>query len=436
MEDEDPITRPRNGYLDYTDRLPLTFDFDDYERASHHVQSSNQWRRDSRCIHKKGIFIFCLLLLSVIAVTTVYYRSENAIFEYYKIPVEKIRNKPENIIIFDELIQDNFEFDISGQDVMVFLHMQKTGGTSFGKHLVQDLDLERDCECHKGHYPDGKKKKLRCNCFRPGKGNKNWLFSRYSTGWKCGLHSDWTELTNCVDTYLKGIEPGEKTRRYFYITILRDPISRYLSEFRHVKRGATWAKATHMCGGKAWGNILPKCYQGDDWMDVSLAEFLNCPSNMASNRQTRMLADLELVGCYNKSSSLTPEHRNRILLESAKSNLEKMAFFGLTEDQRVSQYLFEETFNLEFRTVFDQYNITESGNFMEEMDAGMLSKVKSKNLMDIELYAFAKKLLKTRFNKMKAMDTKYEHHIGRLNADNKLQFSWQTIEDEQEIEAM
>ena len=38
---------------------------------------------------------------------------------------------------------------------------------------------------------------------------------------------------------------------------------------------------------------------------------------------------------------------------------------------------------------------------MEEMDAGMLSKVKSKNLMDIELYAFAKKLLKTRFNKMK-----------------------------------
>ena len=34
-------------------------------------------------------------------------------------------------------------------------------------------------------------------------GSKNWLFSRYSTGWKCGLHPDWTELTGCVDTYLK-----------------------------------------------------------------------------------------------------------------------------------------------------------------------------------------------------------------------------------------
>ena len=34
-------------------------------------------------------------------------------------------------------------------------------------------------------------------------GQKNWLFSRYSTGWKCGLHPDWTELTGCVDKYLQ-----------------------------------------------------------------------------------------------------------------------------------------------------------------------------------------------------------------------------------------
>jgi len=36
-------------------------------------------------------------------------------------------------------------------------------------------------------------------------GEKNWLFSRYSTGWKCGLHPDWTELVGCVDIYLKVI---------------------------------------------------------------------------------------------------------------------------------------------------------------------------------------------------------------------------------------
>ena len=74
-------------------------------------------------------------------------------------------------------------------------------------------------------------------------------FFRYSTGWKCGLHPDWTELTECVDDYLNSIEELAK-RRYFYITFLRDPVRRYLSEFKHVQRGATWKKSEHKCNGK------------------------------------------------------------------------------------------------------------------------------------------------------------------------------------------
>lgn len=147
------------------------------------------------------------------------------------------------------MLNDDFTFDMDSHDVMVFLHMQKTGqlflsyshfgitiiniigGTSFGKHLVHDLDLQRPCTC-----PLTRK---RCYCFRPHS-NQSWLFSRYTTGWKCGLHADWTELTNCVDGKLDEIEGTQIKRRYFYITLLREPISRYLSEFRHVQRGATW----------------------------------------------------------------------------------------------------------------------------------------------------------------------------------------------------
>lgn len=43
---------------------------------------------------------------------------------------------------YDEVLNDNFQFDMNAHDVMVFLHIQKTGGTSFGKHLVRDLDLK------------------------------------------------------------------------------------------------------------------------------------------------------------------------------------------------------------------------------------------------------------------------------------------------------
>lgn len=43
---------------------------------------------------------------------------------------------------YEEVLNDEFQFDMDANDVMVFLHIQKTGGTSFGKHLVRDLDLE------------------------------------------------------------------------------------------------------------------------------------------------------------------------------------------------------------------------------------------------------------------------------------------------------
>ena len=111
----------------------------------------------------------------------------------------------------------NLKFNMSASDVMVFLHIQKTGGTTFGKHLVQDIDLEEPCSCK--NVP--KKKKLlrkkkvknkknmyriKCQCLRPGDSGEMWLFSRYSTGWKCGLHPDWTELTSCVNNYLDATE--------------------------------------------------------------------------------------------------------------------------------------------------------------------------------------------------------------------------------------
>lgn len=51
------------------------------------------------------------------------------------------------------------------------------------------------------------------------------------------LHADFTELTGCVDQELDKNEGESAKRRYFYITLLRSPIPRYLSEFRHVKRG-------------------------------------------------------------------------------------------------------------------------------------------------------------------------------------------------------
>lgn len=95
------------------------------------------------------------------------------------------------------------DFNIKGDDVIVFLHIQKTGGTTFGRHLVRNIQLERPCECHAGQK--------KCTCYRPGK-KETWLFSRFSTGWSCGLHADWTELTSCVPTRMDSREAQKQPR--------------------------------------------------------------------------------------------------------------------------------------------------------------------------------------------------------------------------------
>ncbi|XP_026643341.1 heparan-sulfate 6-O-sulfotransferase 2 isoform X1 [Microtus ochrogaster] len=341
------------------------------------------------------------------------------------------------------------DFDIKGDDLIVFLHIQKTGGTTFGRHLVRNIQLEQPCECRVGQK--------KCTCHRPGK-RETWLFSRFSTGWSCGLHADWTELTSCVPAVVDGkrdarLRPSRwrifqildasskdrwgsssfnsganspsspKTRstpksgkNFHYITILRDPVSRYLSEWRHVQRGATWKASLHVCDGRPpTSEELPSCYTGDDWSGCPLKEFMDCPYNLANNRQVRMLSDLTLVGCYNLS--VMPEkQRNKILLESAKSNLKHMAFFGLTEFQRKTQYLFEKTFNMNFISPFTQYNTTRASSV--EINEEIQKRIEELNFLDMELYSYAKDLFLQRYQFMRQK----EHQDARRKRQEQRKF--------------
>ncbi|XP_004379690.1 heparan-sulfate 6-O-sulfotransferase 2 isoform X1 [Trichechus manatus latirostris] len=341
------------------------------------------------------------------------------------------------------------DFDIKGDDLIVFLHIQKTGGTTFGRHLVRNIQLEQPCECRVGQK--------KCTCHRPGK-RETWLFSRFSTGWSCGLHADWTELTSCVPTVVDGkrdaklrparwrifqiLDASRKDRRgspdtypgvnspsstkarstsksgknFHYITILRDPVSRYLSEWRHVQRGATWKASLHVCDGRPpTSEELPSCYTGDDWSGCPLKEFMDCPYNLANNRQVRMLSDLTLVGCYNLS--VMPEkQRNKVLLESAKSNLKHMAFFGLTEFQRKTQYLFEKTFNMNFISPFTQYNTTRASSV--EINEEIQKRIEGLNFLDMELYSYAKDLFLQRYQFMRQK----EHQEARRKRQEQRKF--------------
>lgn len=125
---------------------------------------------------------------------------------------------------------------------------------------------------------------------------------------------------------------------------------------------------------------------------MELDEFAGCDSNLAANRQTRMLSDLALVGCYNKTY-MSQAERDRVMLASAKRNLAGMAYFGLTEFQKLSQYIFEETFNLRFAIPFEQHNSTVSAATMNGLTPQQRRRIEQLNALDIELYEFAKRML-------------------------------------------
>ena len=142
---------------------------------------------------------------------------------------------------------------------------------------------------------------------------------------------------------------------------------------------------------------------------------MGCDSNLAINRQTRMLADLELVNCYN-TTGMESEERDRVMLQSAKENLLRMAFFGLTEMQAESQYIFQETFNLKFKRKFFQYGRDHASKFLDHdvLSEAHVKKIEELNHLDVKLYEFAKEVMRGRFEKIKASDIDFEESFGHL----------------------
>lgn len=64
---------------------------------------------------------------------------------------------------------------------------------------------------------------------------------------------------------------------------------------------------------------------------------------------------------------------------------------------QISQYVFEETFNLRFAVPFTQHNATVSGATLAALSPVQVAHVKRLNLLDLELYEFAKNLMFKRY---------------------------------------
>lgn len=310
------------------------------------------------------------------------------------------------------------KFDPHGNDTLVFVHIQKTGGSQFSRHLVtlkkHGLPLCTDS------VRDAPTRKDYSECPRSWDSQERtdpWLVCGKTVGWACGLHAFYTEFKSCLKpgsakAAVHGMDPQ---RDFHYITLLRHPVLRYISEYLHVQRGARWSNR-HECGGQEVTDAeMPPCYpgyyDGESWTNVSLVDFYSCESNWANNRQTMMIADLESVGCFSRTA-YPPETRERMILESAMSNLaNRFAYFALTEYMNESVLLFQKTFGMEFGKKLEQRPLSElhSAPLLQSLwdSQDLFSKLARVNAMDMQLYKYALQLFSARAEAV-GIDIDYE----------------------------
>ena len=302
------------------------------------------------------------------------------------------------------------------EDLMVFLHIEKVGGSKFELKLVNNLTI---------YYNNTSEWKLACNkkkenvsllpnstdnyenyyCPRmPFKNesvlnatfSNNWLVCRPTISWPCGVHPDYPKLNSCMQ---KAKIEGKIKGKIHYITLLREPILRYISEWRHIVRSINKYgidspfKTSNICNKEvSMTECMPFELGKRENKTISLEEYILCNNNIGTNRQTRLLANYyhEKDGC-----NLFKRENRVFLLESAKNVLKNMSFFGLTEYEDQSQKLFEKTFNKTFKInniVKRRKRKHGSIEIYNLLNATALETVKKLNILDVELYDYAKNL--------------------------------------------
>jgi heparan sulfate 6-O-sulfotransferase HS6ST1 len=314
-------------------------------------------------------------------------------------------------------IEKDFNF---GEDTFAQIHIQKTGGTAFENHLLNDLQILRNGKKWESACTTNLKEKRKVCKYAVFK--KHLIRDRYTCR-NCDIHADFTELHNCIMQDFKNrisYNPiikmvGNEIGIPHFITFLREPIHRYVSEYEHIKRGAVWSKSVRACINQPiYSN---KCYSGKSWnKTLTWKNYLDCEYNQANNRQVRMLANYNILGCnvlkcLTKSSkcSIRQKYINQQkLLLSAKRTLIDIDFFGLVEYQKLSEYLFIKTFSenkFKFSVSAVDLNETIAMNSLNSEAGSNLEQIAENNHLDIQLYQFAKELFFKRIEFFMNLDT-------------------------------
>ncbi|SDC82903.1 MULTISPECIES: sulfotransferase family 2 domain-containing protein [unclassified Candidatus Frackibacter] len=171
------------------------------------------------------------------------------------------------------------------------------------------------------------------------------------------------------------------TRPYTYVTMLRNPIKRLISEYYHRRRN-------------------PNNPLYDKLQNISLKEFVSSDEFLSnSNLQLFMI----------RGRAVKPFNLKHNDLEEAKKNLEKhFSVIGITEMFDESLFLMKKEFGWE-DVSYTKKNVTKSHPSKEEVPKEVVKIIEERNKLDIRLYKYVKRKLK---EKLKDLDPESKRELN------------------------
>ncbi|XP_065321368.1 heparan-sulfate 6-O-sulfotransferase 2-like [Gordionus sp. m RMFG-2023] len=245
--------------------------------------------------------------------------------------------------LIDPITTVRFNFD---RDILAFVHIQKTGGTEFSSILVHNIQVNPGCSCRTPN--DTNHQLIICLCERPN-------------------IKSWEKIINNITEY-SGTKRNTILR--YFVTMLREPMKRYLSEYYQILKGSHWRRQYILCEKEVL-IVRPTCFA-----------------------HIKKISELTL-------EDLSTEQKNHIMLESAKINLQLgLKVFGITEFMPETIYLFEKVLGISFSNKELLKNkVSKSEEGSKRLDRDMLIKIAQNNHLDVKLYNFAIKLFRERLAK-------------------------------------
>ena len=295
----------------------------------------------------------------------------------------------------------NGRFKLHIDDVLFFLHIPKTAGLSLISLLDAQYPLNQIFPFHSASTPE--------------------VFQNFSP-------EEFAQYRLVRGHYRFGSQDREVYRNIsqtpVIITVLRDPISRTVSAYNHIRK----RKMITVLPGRIeikeassalqdFGRFLMKKQDfGEEVSRLSLEEYVCHPQfqDRVVNRQTRMIvgAVKGLPLDKKNSSSLSQE----AMLTLAKERLEQFAFVGVTEMFRESLQLLTYTFGWEPVFNIPELNTGLQTNPFEGIPESTLEEIRKRTKLDAELHSYAKDLFTQRYSSMlnELLKIDYRRATGQL----------------------